>query len=217
MNATHSAVTPEIITRLGNVNDFVQTPTPQTWINWATRNVGSLLWDHANCEKKAASTAISLLFRYPEHSALVHRMSRLAREELRHFEQVQKIIERRKIPFTVVPAAAYAAGLRDSVRSQEPSRLIDLLIVGAFIEARSCERFGALAPHLDQELAKFYRGLMESEARHFQDYLTLAAALCDSDSLLERIHEIGKVEARLILAPVDAFAFHSGPPAGHQV
>ncbi|NNF16167.1 MAG: tRNA-(ms[2]io[6]A)-hydroxylase [Gammaproteobacteria bacterium] len=207
------AKTPTLTERFASVADFIQIPTPPAWVEWAVQNQSMLLWDHGNCEKKAASSALSLMFRYPEHNSLVHRMSRLAREELRHFEQVQKLIEQRAYAYEMVPAARYAGGLRSCVRSQEPQRLIDMLIVGAYIEARSCERFAALVPHLDDVLAKFYRGLMESEARHFQDYLALAAEYAPPEELITRIEEIGREEARLIGAPAESFAFHSGPPA----
>src|SRR5690606_28789257 len=105
---------------------------------------------------------------------LVNFMSRLAREELVHHEQVLRIMKKRRIGPRPVSASRYASGLRKQVRSSEPHKLIDTLVVGAFIEARSCERFEALVPHLDEELGKFYGGLLKSEARHFQGYLKLA-------------------------------------------
>src|SRR5690606_34317742 len=138
-------------------------------------NQALLLLDHANCEKKAASTAINLIYRYVENFDLLNKMSRLAREELRHFEQVIGFMQKRGIPYEQIPAARYAAELRKPVRTHEPAKLVDTLIVGAIIEARSCERFAKLAPHLDEELANFYNSLLKSEARHFKDYLNLAS------------------------------------------
>ena len=110
-----------------------------------------ILLDHANCELKAASTALGFLYRYPDRTRLAQRMSRLAREELRHFEQVRSIMEDMGIPFERLSASRYAGGLRDVVRDEEPYKLLDLLLVGALIEARSCERFAALAPHLPEK------------------------------------------------------------------
>ncbi len=195
-----------------SVGAFLALPTPQAWIEWALQNEAALLWDHGNCEKKAASTALQLLYRYPKNEALVYRMSRLAREELRHFEQVQKLIKLRGHDFVLVVAAKYAARLLKEVRTHEPQRLADQLIIGAFIEARSCERFGCVAPHLDAPLRKFYLGLMESEARHFTEYLQLAQPLCDTQELEERIAFFRELEGRVIMEPDTHFSFHSGPP-----
>jgi len=117
---------------------------------------------------------LQLMFRYPEDEELARIMSKLAREELRHFEQVQRIMQQKGIADRKQSAARYASELRSHVRNCEPGRLVDILITGAFIEARSCERFAALAPLLDDELAKFYTGLLESEGRHYQQYIRLA-------------------------------------------
>ena len=138
------------------INEFLGCSTPAAWIERACNDLPTLLLDHANCEKKAASTAMNLIYRYPDEYSLCQRMSRLAREELRHFEQVLKIIKQRKIPVVFLTASRYAGELRRYCRHVEPERLIDTLIVGAFIEARSCERFAALIPHLDEHLAAFY-------------------------------------------------------------
>ena len=138
-----------------------------------------LLLDHANCELKAASTALGFIYRYPERSELADRMSRLAREELRHFEQVRGFMREQHIPFERLSASRYAGRLRDSVRHEEPFRLLDMLIVGALIEARSCERFAALAPQLPEKLGRFYAGLLASEARHFEHYIAFARRECN--------------------------------------
>ncbi len=192
--------------------------TPQAWLEAAAADLPALLIDHANCEKKAASTALSLLFRYPERRRLCHFMSRLAREELRHFEQVCALLEARGIAWRTVPASRYAEGLRGHVRREEPGRLVDLLLVGALIEARSCERFEALSPHLDDELAAFYRGLCAAERRHFQRYLQLAvetaqAAGIPAAALAARLTALVVAERELVETPDAAFAFHSGLPA----
>jgi len=150
--------------------------------------------------------------RYTAHHRLLDKLSRLAREELRHFEQVIAIMRRRDIAYNSVSASRYAAALREQGRSQEPGRLIDTLLVGAIIEARSCERFAALAPHLDNELSAFYRSLLRSEARHFRDYLALAQAAAGGDAIDARLDELLQVEARLVQSPDAELRFHSGVP-----
>lgn len=193
------------------IDAFLKCPTPRAWIDRALLEPEILLIDHANCEKKAASTALNLMFRYVDRGDLLQKMSKLAREELRHFEQVLKIMAERNVDYVHVSASRYAEGLRRHVRKEEPGRLIDILIVGAYIEARSCERFKALAPFLDEELAKFYTSLLRSESRHFQDYLKLAHLYSDQP-IDERIAFFAEVEADLIQAPDESFRFHSGPP-----
>ncbi len=198
-----------------NIAAFFDTPTPEEWINEAGQRLPELLLDHANCELKAASTALGFIYRYPERTALVRRMSRLAREELRHFEQVRKIMEEMSVPFEHVSASRYAGSLRDAVRNNEPQRLLDLLLVGALIEARSCERFAALIPHLPEELGKFYAGLLDSEARHFEHYLNFAMSDLQLDEVVckQRLDELKALEAELITTPDEQFRFHSGVPA----
>ncbi len=143
-------------------------PHPDAWVQAALADQETLLIDHKNCEFKAASTALSLIAKYHSHVDLINLMSRLAREELVHHEQVMRLMKKRKIGLRQLSAGRYASGLRKVVRSHEPVKLVDTLVVGAFIEARSCERFEALVPHLDEELGKFYFGLLKSEARHFK-------------------------------------------------
>ena len=197
------------------IDAFFDTKTPDAWISEACSRLPELLHDHANCELKAASTALGFIYRYPEKAALAHRMSRLAREELRHFEQVRKILVEMDVPFEHVSASRYAGTLRKAVRDKEPQRLLDMLIVGALIEARSCERFAALVPHLPDKLAKFYGGLLASEARHFEHYLSFARAECDVDdaSFDARLNELKELEADLISSPDSRFRFHSGLPS----
>lgn len=198
---------------LSAIEDFLPCATPDAWLDQAVKQQDLLLIDHAHCEKKAAATAVNLLYRYMDRSELLDRMSRLAREELRHFEQVLAIMKRRGITYRPLSSARYAGGLRELMRHSEPDRLVDTLIVGALIEARSCERFARLAPRLDDELAKFYRGLLASEARHFQVYLKLAERYSDTP-LDDRIEQFRARERELIEAPDSEFRFHSGPVGG---
>ncbi|HET7921909.1 MAG TPA: tRNA-(ms[2]io[6]A)-hydroxylase [Gammaproteobacteria bacterium] len=191
---------------------FLACHTPAAWVEAARVNPELLLIDHANCEKKAAATALNLMFRYGERdAALQEAMSRLAREELRHFEQVTRLMRKRGIAHQALGPSRYAAGLRRHVRQRDPERLCDLLVVGAFIEARSCERFRAVADTLDPELAGFYAGLAESEARHFHVYLELAERR--GRDTAERCRLFSGVEAGLVQDPDPVFRFHSGVPA----
>ena len=196
------------------IANFFDAATPDEWVNEACRRIPELLLDHANCELKAASTALGFLYRYPDRTALAQRMSRLAREELRHFEQVRIIMQDMKVPFDRLTASRYAGGLRDTVRDDEPHKLLDLLLVGALIEARSCERFAKLAPHLPAKLGKFYNGLLASEARHFEHYIALATTECgvSDDEIESRLADLKKIEANLITDPDSQFRFHSGTP-----
>jgi tRNA-(ms[2]io[6]A)-hydroxylase len=190
-------------------------PTPERWFEVAAERWRHLLLDHANCEKKAASTALSFVFTYSDDRQLAESMSRLAREELRHFEQVQRLMTELDVPFQKMSPARYAEGLRKAIRRDEPRRLIDLLICGALIEARSHERFLRLAPRLPERLSDFYQSLSASEARHHQLYLRLAEQRsqpeqdADWQSTLRRLQAI---EAELVTAPDSEFRFHSGLP-----
>lgn len=205
--------------------EFLHCETPQLWLEKAVSNLDVLLIDHANCEKKAASTALSLMFRYDCYSDICYRMSRLAREELRHYEQVLKIIEQRKFKLRPIKPSRYAGGLHKYLAKAEPERLPELLIIGGIIEARSCERFAQIIPYLEyrkeNDLAKFYRGLLASEARHFQHYLSLAEQYWTINKLTEKneitfsdkVQDFLTIENELILSEDKDFNFHSGKPS----
>ncbi len=199
-------------TDIGHIREFLYCDTPKAWVEWALGHPDTLLIDHANCEKKAASTALNLMYRYVEHYPLLDKLSRLAREELRHFEQVIAIMQARGIDYPQISASRYAGELRGEVRSHEPARLVDTLLVGAIIEARSCERFALLAPELDDELAAFYRSLLKSESRHFLDYLALAEELGSPEEVAQRLPVLLARERELIESPDEEFRFHSGVP-----
>ena len=197
------------------IQAFLPCRTPDAWVAAALQpdQEPTLLIDHANCEKKAAATALALMHRYTDNPVLLNKMSRLAREELRHFEQVIKIMAARDITYEPLSASRYAQGLHKGVRRQEPGRLIDTLIVGALIEARSCERFARLAPELDKELGDFYFSLLKSEARHYSDYLRLAESLASDGDLTDRLEYFRGLEAGLVESEDTEFRFHSGPVA----
>lgn len=197
---------------MGPILEFLACETPPAWVDWALANPDLLLIDHANCEKKAAATALNLMYRYAGNHTLLNKMSRLAREELRHFEQVIAIMEQRGVAYPQISASRYAGGLRAAMRSQEPGRMVDTLLVGAIIEARSCERFARLVPVLDTELAQFYASLLKSESRHFRDYLQLATEASNAEEVAERLPLLLESERELIESSDSEFRFHSGPP-----
>ena len=226
---------------IDHILEFLPCKTPQAWIEEAAKpeNLPVLLVDHANNELKAAQSAMTVIGRYRTGSFqagrrgdvavqvggkkaefqltmqdqldLLNKMSRLAREELRHYEQVLAIMVRRDIACLHLGAGRYAGRLSAAIRTFEPGRLVDTLIMGAFIEARSCERFSALAPRLDDELAKFYRSLLKSESRHFQDYLTLAEAI-NGAPVDDRVALFAGIERETIESSDEEFRFHSGTP-----
>jgi tRNA-(ms[2]io[6]A)-hydroxylase len=200
-------------TDISEIKAFLDCETPRAWVLWALQNPDIMLVDHANCEKKAASTALNLMYRYVEHHTLLNKLSRLAREELRHFEQVIGIMKARDVGYPQLSASRYAGELRKQVRTHEPARLVDTLLIGAIIEARSCERFAALVPELDEELAEFYASLLKSESRHFRDYLKLARDMSSAEEVASRLPGLLQCERELIEGPDSEFRFHSGVPS----
>ena len=185
-------------------------PTPAAWVEDALVHWPQLLIDHANCEKKAASTALALLFAYPEDRALSVALARLAREELRHFERVTRALEAAGVAYTRQRPGRYAHELRRALRSADPGRKLDLLLMGALIEARSAERFALLAPRLPQPLAALYAELGASEARHFEVYVGFARAAAPG-KWRTRLTELAAREAQLVTTPEPLLRFHSGP------
>ncbi len=190
--------------------DILRARTADAWFALAATRTDELLLDHANCEKKAASTALALMFAYPEDFELANRMSKLAREELRHFELVQQKLAELGVTFRRLSPSRYAEGLRKALRRDEPGRRIDLLLCGALIEARSHERFMGLIERLPAPLAGFYQSLAAAESRHAGLYQRLAAR--GGVPVAARLGELADVEAELATAPDPEFRFHSGTP-----
>jgi tRNA-(ms[2]io[6]A)-hydroxylase len=197
---------------------LLRAATPDAWVVAACRAPEILLVDHANCEKKAASTALALMFAYAEDLDLADKLSRLAREELRHYEQVAKLLRSLKITPRRLAPGRYAERMRRLVATSEPRREVDLMICGAFIEARSCERFAALGPVIGGAAGELFQGLHAAEARHYRVYLDLArraaarAAAHTTVDLASRIDEFAAHEAALITGQDEVFRFHSGVP-----
>jgi tRNA 2-(methylsulfanyl)-N6-isopentenyladenosine37 hydroxylase len=185
--------------------------TPPAWTTAAVQGWTEVLIDHANCEKKAASTALALMFAYPEDRTLVLALARLAREELRHFEQVSAAMRALGVSFARQRPGRYAHQLRAALRTSEPGRKLDLLLAGALIEARSAERFLLLAPRLPPPLAQLYEELAGCEARHFELYVDFARA-ADPHGWQPRLAQLAAHEAHLATAPDSMLRFHSGPP-----
>ncbi|MCA9680587.1 MAG: tRNA-(ms[2]io[6]A)-hydroxylase [Myxococcales bacterium] len=192
------------------------------WARRALANVDLLLLDHAHCEKKAASTAMGMLFRYPEHPQLLVPMSELAREELRHFEQVVALIRRRGGEFTRLEPSPYAARLMTAVRKLPGARLLDTLLCCSLIEARSCERMQLLAralaeagaddpQHPEHEIFALYDGLLASEARHHATYVELARECLgiDEASLQQRLHALALHEAEILRQAPSELRMHN--------
>ena len=185
-------------------------PTPERWLSQVEANLDVLLIDHAHCEKKAAGTAMNLLFSYVEHAELCRAMTEIVAEELDHFHQVRAILDRRGIRFRKLSPSAYGGKLHELVDKQEPRRAVDRLLVAGLIEARSCERFGLLRDRLaDQELADFYGSLFESEARHHSTYVRLATDFQPESAVRVRLQELAEAEAAIVAVGDGEMRMHS--------
>ena len=198
---------------LSPIYEFLGARTTQAWVDAALADLPLIIQDHANCEKKAAGTAMNLIFRYEFSYDLQRKLAQLIREEMLHYEQVLGIMNERGQAWKYLSAGRYAKGMLKHKRTYEPAAMVDVLIIGAFIDARSCERFATLAEVInDERLAKYYRYLLKSESRHFEDYLALAQSLAE-DNIDERVAFFKEVEAELISSPDSELRFHSGNPA----
>jgi tRNA 2-(methylsulfanyl)-N6-isopentenyladenosine37 hydroxylase len=173
--------------------------TPPAWADRVAGSLDELLVDHAHCEKKAAGTALRLLFSYPGVEFLQAPLAALAREELAHFEEVLAVLRERGVRMRPLRPAPYAGRLRARVRNGEPGRRVDLLLCCALIEARSCERFGVLSERAeDPRLARLWGGLREAEARHHRIYVALAAEGLPRAQVRARLGELAEHEARVL-------------------
>lgn len=196
---THSTLPTDTPEQAQPTIKFLQQPTRPDWIDQALQNLDTILLDHSHCERKAAGVAVNMMFRYPSYTKLVRTLTAIAREELEHFELVNQWLDRRGIALAPLPAPPYGSKLSAQVRRDEPERLLDMLLVSGLIEARSHERLGLLAQHLpDPELAKFYRSLMASEARHYGAYWVLATTYFEVDVVTARLQELATVESELL-------------------
>lgn len=209
--AAQERAAPEPGTHPGTPPEILRAPTPAAWVEAAVARWDELLIDHASCEKKAASSALALMFAYPEDRSLGAALARLAREELRHFERVDSMMQSLGVRFAKLKPGRYATGLRAMLRTANPGRKLDLLLTGALIEARSAERFRLLAPRLPDPLGAFYRELERSERRHFEQYLQFARAEAPQE-WSARLEALAHGEAELATTADRELRFHSGPP-----
>ena len=178
---------------------YIKQPTSQAWIEQALANLDIILLDHSHCERKAAGVALNLMFRYPSSAKLIKNLTAIAREELEHFAQVNEWLERRNIPLAPLNSPPYGATLNSQVRRNEPDRMLDLLLVYCLIEARSHERLGLLGDYCPEpELAKFYRSLMASEARHYGMYWVLATTYFEQKIVEKRLEELAVFESQIL-------------------
>ncbi|HEY8153475.1 MAG TPA: tRNA-(ms[2]io[6]A)-hydroxylase [Myxococcota bacterium] len=185
--------------------------TDPAWAPRALAHLDELLVDHAHCEKKAAGTAVQLLFRYPQHAALLAPLSKLAREELVHFEQLLALLAERGLAFGRHRASPYAGRLRERERTREPERLLDTFLCCSLIEARSCERFGLLADAAPEPaLADFWARLLDAEARHHGIYLGLARRIAPEAEVMARLRELAEHEAAVLAEAPFSAHLHSG-------
>jgi tRNA 2-(methylsulfanyl)-N6-isopentenyladenosine37 hydroxylase len=188
----------------------LHSPSPERWLAQVAANVEELLLDHAHCEKKAAGTAMNLLFAYVEHDELTQALSEIVQEELSHFHLVRALLARRHIRLRRIRPSRYAEQLRALASKLEPQRAVDRLLLAGLIEARSCERFGLLRDHLDDvELSAFFGSLFESEARHHSTYIRLAHLFASEDEVRRRLAELAEAEARIIALGDDVPRMHS--------
>jgi tRNA-(ms[2]io[6]A)-hydroxylase len=176
-------------------------PTDLNWVNIVEKNIGEILTDHAYCEQKAASNAISLVITYPEHSDLVDAMLSIAKEELTHFEMVHAKLKERGLKLGRERRDEYVGQLYKFMRTgyQRHIVLIDRLLFAALIEARSCERFKILSEEIkDEDLRAFYRELMISEASHYTTFIGFARQYSQGQDIEKRWQEWLAYEAEVI-------------------
>lgn len=176
-------------------------PTDPRWVNIVEKNIDEILTDHAYCEQKAASTAISLIVSFPEYTELTQEMIALSREEMGHFKMVHdRIIARgqtlgryRKDEYVIALMKFFPKG------GSRITQLVHRLLYAALIEARSCERFRLLSEELkDKELAEFYRKLMVSEAGHYTMFLKFARQFGDTEEVNQKWQDLLEHEAEIM-------------------
>ena len=188
----------------------LQVETPDRWLNQVDEDLDQVLLDHAHCELSAARTALNLMVAYVLYEPLTVEMTRIINEELDHFHQVLEQLNRLDIDLKRQQPGHYGKRLNALVRSEEPMRGVDRLLVAALIEARSCERFCLLRDHVrDPELADFYGSLFESEAGHYATYVQLAKDFMPSDIVDQRLDELASEEAQIILEGYSLARMHS--------
>lgn len=199
LEAPPPALTDPAITRAARL--CLSVTSDPKWPEVALGNLDATMLDHAWCEKKAAATGMAMVSRYPEDPDLVAKMIDLAREEWEHFERVHTLLIERGVPFSREQKDPYVNALTGFCRKNEPERYLDRMLVAAFIEARSCERFALLAKGIssrDPALAAFYSELFVSEARHYTLFVELAYRRVAREVVRERLAIFSRFEAELV-------------------
>ncbi len=188
----------------------LKSESSQRWLDQVEKHTDLVLIDHAHCEKKAAGTALNLIFAYVEDEELCREMTSIVNEELEHFHLVLQLLKKRGIKFRRLKPSNYGNQLHELIRNQEPQRAVDRLLIAGLIEARSCERFGLLRKHLpDAELRDFYDSLFESEARHHAVYVRLAKHYAPENEVMARLEELATAEAAIIATGDENARVHS--------
>jgi tRNA 2-(methylsulfanyl)-N6-isopentenyladenosine37 hydroxylase len=190
----------------------LKVPTDGAWAVAALRDTDATLVDHAHCELKAASNALSLLGRHAHHTrdaGLIRALADVAREEVEHFQRVVELLSSRRVALGPPPVDAYAAAVRRAAgglaRGPAITAFVDRLLVAAIIEARSCERFQLLAETVeggDPALHALWRELLASEARHYRTFVDLAVRAADGDraSVSQRLDQLAEAEGAIVVA-----------------
>lgn len=177
----------------------LQSESSQRWLKLVDTDLAEILIDHAHCEKKAAGSALNLIFAYVDNEELCRELAEIVNEEMEHFVMVLDLLKKRDIPFRRLKPGSYGRQLNDLVRKSEPQKAIDRLLVASLIEARSCERFHLLAEYVeDKELSEFYASLFESEARHHTTYVRMAKHFGDDETVRLRLEELSALETEII-------------------
>ena len=178
---------------------WLAAPTSRLWVEQAIAKPMQVLIDHAHCERKAAGSAVQLMFRYLCEPGLGEVLSPLAREELAHFEQVLDLLKSRGRYLEPLRSSGYGADLAKQVRRGEPDRMLDSFLVAGLIEARSHERMALLAEHSpDQALRTLYGSLLQSEARHFGVYWVLCEQRYSRDVIVPRLQQLAQAEVEAL-------------------
>lgn len=185
-------------------------PTDDGWYERVRDHLDTILIDHAHLEKRAASTALSMIFRYTGRAGLARQLSAVVQEEMDHFSRMLDVLEARGVELIRLDPAPYASKLVKAVRTDEPNTFLDKLLVAGLIEARSCERFAILSEQVeDKALAAFYRELFETEAMHYTLYTNLARDHFSKAVVKERLKELAMVEVEALRAGGDTPRLHS--------
>lgn len=185
-------------------------PTDDGWYERVREHLDTILIDHAHLEKRAASTALSMIFRYTGRAGLARQLSAVVQEEMDHFSRMLDVLEARGVELVRLEPAPYASKLVKAVRSEEPYMFMDKLLVAGLIEARSCERFAILSENVeDAELAAFYRELFETEAMHYTLYTNLARDHFSREEVKARLQELALIEVEALRASGETPRLHS--------